>query len=152
MDESDVVTVSDSEIWVEFSEYDDGTDYVRVPDALRIMLTHPAAESSIQLSFSCLTHLLFLLDQLKQGESGQVLSGTGLLEVTVENETIRIHSTPPLVGTPTETTTFVTSLIETVYSQLEDEGIETREIAVQSAKRNQLQAIDPVALHDAVMD
>lgn len=152
MANEDAEEVTDADIWIEFSEYANRSNYVCVLDALEIMVLLPLSEKPLQFSYSALEHLFDLLDQLEQGESGRVLSGTGLLDVTITDKTVTLHGQPLLDGGTTDMFDLVTSLIEPVFVQLEREGFASVTIAEETAEHQNLQVVDPVADHNDAMD
>ena len=143
--------VAELDVWIRPSEYDPPKAYVSVPDALEIVVSRRSSSTSRRFVYTCLDHLFELLNRIERRESGRVLAGTGVMDVTVENETVTLYARPRLVGTVEETKAVVLRLIASVFEELAGAGLDTRERARDVADRRSL-TVDPIAVHDSVMN
>lgn len=141
----------------EFTSYDTGEDVVWVPDAINLKLrrqSNSEEEAERPHSSTSLEHIFLLLNQLEEGESGDVLWGSSGIIVTFAGDGVVLaHKGIELVGSPTSAWQAVENLIRETFDELRRQGVDTRRVARQLQEgRLASRTIDPLDVHDRLLD
>lgn len=129
---------------------------VWVPDELEIKMQQKndvGERVQSHYSYACLEHLFLVLDQIGNDESGDVLFGTGSIEVTFLDDKVILQHTVDIVGTPDEIQSEIENLIYQTLKELYCRGVDTQAVVEGIATgRFAPWTVSPLTTHDRVLD
>lgn len=154
--EPDAVALESVELQLSFLEYaSDPESFVWIPDEMALSIRRPTEDGTeaTRLTWTCLEHLLILLNQIESGQSGTILSGTGLVRVEQSDDRVTIRTRPMLVGPHDEMRDAVEGLVRETFLELRSRGLDTESVAERLAEgRFSDRDLDVVSLHDRLLD
>lgn len=157
MTHAEDLDISEVHLVPEFTEYDPGEGIVWVPDAINLKIRRQCSSGETVESlhsYTCLEHVFLLLDQLEAGTSDTVLWGSSGLGVEFAESSVTLsHNGVNLVGSRTSVRQTVEDLAREIVEELRRQGVDTDGVARQLRDgRFAPWAIDPVAVHDRLID
>ncbi|WP_135826509.1 hypothetical protein [Halorussus ruber] len=152
---ADGVPLESVELQLDFSEYAlEPESFVWVPDEMTLSIRRPTEDGTdvMRLTWTCLEHLLLLLDQIESGRSDTILSGTGLVRVEQSDDRVAIHTRPKLVGPRDEMRDAIAELVREAFLELESRGLDTESAARFAERRFSDEDLDVISIHDRLLD
>ncbi|WP_435174588.1 hypothetical protein [Halorussus sp. AFM4] len=157
MTHAEEIEISEVRLLPEFTQYDPREGIVWVPDAIKLKIRRQCSSGETVESlhsYTCLEHVLLLLDQLEEGTSDTVLWGSSGLGVEFTGSSVTLsHKGVNLVGSRTSIRQAVEDLIQEIFEELRRQGVDTDEVARQLQEgRFASRTIEPLDIHDRLID